>query len=33
MQPNANPETDRAFEVAPEIRHTVPWRATSVTVL
>jgi uncharacterized protein DUF2442 len=33
MQPTANTETDRAFEVAPEIRHTVPWRVTSVTVL
>lgn len=33
MQPTANTETDRASEVAPEIRHTVPWRVTSVTVL
>jgi hypothetical protein len=33
MQPTANTETDRAFEVAPEIRHTVPWRVTSVLVL
>ncbi|MEK6286176.1 MAG: DUF2442 domain-containing protein [Acidobacteriota bacterium] len=33
MQSTANPETDRAFEVAPEISHTVPWRVTSVTVL
>jgi uncharacterized protein DUF2442 len=33
MQPTANTETDRAFEVAPEIRHTVPWRVTSVTAL
>ena len=33
MQPTANTETDRAFEVAPEISHTVPWRVTSVTVL
>lgn len=33
MQPTANTETDRAFEAAPEIRHTVPWRVTSVTVL
>ena len=24
---------NRAFEVATEIRHTVPWRVTSVTVL
>lgn len=33
MQPTANSETDQAFEVAPEISHTVPWRVTSVTVL
>ena len=33
MQPTANTETDRAFEVAPEICHTVPWRVTSVTAL
>ena len=33
MQSTANTETDRAIEVAPEIRHTVPWRVTSVTVL
>jgi hypothetical protein len=33
MQPTANTETDRAFEVAPEISHTVPWRVTSVLVL
>jgi len=33
MQPTANTETDRAFEVAPEISHTVPWRVTSVVVL
>jgi hypothetical protein len=33
MQPTANSETDRAFEGAPEIGHTVPWRVTSVTVL
>ena len=33
MQPTANTETDRAFEVAPEITHSVPWRITSVTVL
>jgi len=29
----ANTETDRAVEVAPKIRHTVPWRVTSVTIL
>lgn len=33
MQPNENPETNRAPEVEPEIRHTVPWRLSSVTVL
>lgn len=33
MQPTANTETDRTFEVAPEISHTVPWRVTSVTAL
>lgn len=33
MQSTANSETDRAFEVAPEISHTVPWRVTSVIVL
>ncbi len=33
MQPTANTETDRAFEVAPEIRHIVPWRVTLVTAL
>jgi hypothetical protein len=33
MQPTTNSETDRAFEVAPEISHTVPWRVTSLTVL
>lgn len=25
--------SDRSAELAPEIRHTVPWRVTSVTVL
>jgi hypothetical protein len=33
MQLTANTETDRAFEVAPEISHTVPWRVASVLVL
>jgi len=33
MQPDADPEVDRAPEVAPPIRHTVPWRLTSVSVL
>ena len=31
MQPNANAEGDRAPEVTPTIKHTVPWRITSVT--
>lgn len=29
----ATTEVDRAPEVAPAIRHTVPWRVTAVTVL
>jgi len=33
LQSTANTETDRAIEIAPEIRHTVPWRVTSVTIL
>ena len=33
MPSTANTETDRAVEVAPKIRHTVPWRLISVTVL
>lgn len=33
MQPNANPETNRTPEVEPIIKHTVPWRLTSVTAL
>lgn len=33
MQSTANTETDRTFEVAPDIRHTVPWRLESVTPL
>ena len=33
MQPNANPEANRTPEVEPTIKHTVPWRVTSVTVL
>lgn len=32
MQPNANAEGDRAPEVTPTIKHTVPWRVTAVTV-
>ena len=33
MQPHANAKTDRTAEVDSTIRHTVPWRVTSVTVL
>jgi len=33
MQQNAKPETNRPPEVEPTIRHTVPWRLTSVTAL
>jgi len=33
MQPHANAKTDRTAEVEPTLRHTVPWRVTSVTVL
>lgn len=33
MQPAKAPEADRAVEVVPELRHTVPWRLTSVRVL
>ena len=33
MQQNANPESNRPPEVEPTIRHTVPWRLTSVTAL
>ena len=33
MQPNANAENNRTPEVEPTIKHTVPWRATSVTAL
>ena len=33
MQPTANSEIDRASEVAPDVRHSVPWRLTCVTVL
>ena len=32
MQTTAAPGTDRASEVAPPIRHTVPWRVAAVTV-
>ena len=33
MQPNANPETNRAAEVEPAIKHTVAWRLTTVSAL
>ncbi len=33
MQTTATPESNRAPEVVPTIRHTVPWRVTSVTAL
>jgi hypothetical protein len=33
MQPNANTEGDRAPEVEPVIKHTVPWHVTSVAAL
>jgi hypothetical protein len=33
MPPNANTQTDRTPEVEPAIRHTVPWRLTSVAAL
>ena len=33
MQPNANTESNRAPEIIPEVKHTVPWRVTSVTTL
>lgn len=33
MSQHAGTQTDRAPEVAPEIRHAVPWRVTSVTAL
>jgi hypothetical protein len=33
MQPNANAETDRASEIIPDLKHTVPWRVTSVNAL
>ena len=33
MQPTENPQANRAPEVEPALRHTVPWRLTSVTAL
>lgn len=33
MQPNANAEGNRTPEVEPTIKHTVPWRVTSVIAL
>lgn len=31
MHPTETPESDRAPEIVPPIRHTVEWRVTSVT--
>ncbi len=33
MQPTENPESDRTPEVEPNIRHSVPWRVSSLTAL
>lgn len=33
MQPTENPETHRTPAVEPAIRHSVPWRVSSVAVL
>ena len=33
MQPTADPESNRTAEIEPAIRHTVAWRAISVTAL
>jgi hypothetical protein len=33
MKPNANTQSDRTPELEPAIKHTVPWRALSVTVV
>lgn len=33
MRPNAATEANRTPEVAPALRHTVPWRVTSVTAV
>ena len=33
MQPTENSESNRTAEVEPAVRHTVPWRVTSVTAL
>jgi hypothetical protein len=33
MQPTENPESNRTPEVEPVVRHTVPWRVTSVAAL
>jgi Protein of unknown function (DUF2442) len=33
MQPTESPESNRTAEVEPAVRHTVPWRVTSVTAL
>jgi len=33
MQTNSNTEKDRAPEIIPDLKHTVPWRVTSVNAL
>ena len=33
MQPNANAQGDRTPEVDPSIKHSVPWRVTTVAAL
>ena len=33
MLPNANTESNRTSEIETAIKHTVPWRVTSVTAL
>ena len=33
MQPTETPEGNRTPEVEPAIRHTVPWRVTSVAAV
>ena len=33
MQPTENPQANRAPEIEPAVRHTVPWRLTSVASL
>jgi hypothetical protein len=33
MQPTESPESNRTPELEPPIRHSIPWRITSVTAL